>query len=322
MMSRAARNSDRIPRALEPGESADLMPAEQPAPVNSALYNAIVERRSCRRFADQEVPEPVRRQIAELAIRLRPLVSANRFVYSSIPIVGRSQELAAIMGGYGRLVSARHLLLPRIEGVEHLTLDFGFRTEQLVIHLTRLGLASCYIAALGHEREALARFQAPSSARIPAVVIFGYPATSRAGRGFNRAIRASIGADRRLPYSKFCFAHEFGTVAGLSPLQELVMDALRHAPSAGNSRPWRVVIRGGLAYLSVKLDTPYYLMSKGVRLGYHLLDAGIGMANVSLALMALGQDPAWALVGDEDLGRKLRIPDNHQLIAAAALPES
>jgi len=86
-------------------------------PDDEEVYDAIMERRSTRRL------------IAELALGLRSPCRRQPHCYSSIPIVGRSKELSAITDGYGKLVSARPLLLPVVEGQEHLTIGFGFRTE-------------------------------------------------------------------------------------------------------------------------------------------------------------------------------------------------
>lgn len=293
------------------------------SPHDPALYSAVIGRRSVRRYDGRVVPEDTRWQVAEFALRIEPLVAENEFGYSVLPIVGKSEELAAVMGGYGRMVSAPHLILPRIRGEKHVLEDFGFRVQQLVTHLTQLGLGSCYVAALGHEAEALDKFDSPRGERIPAVVVFGYPAASAAGRGFNTILRSAIGADRPLPFSKFTFARAFGTAAGLTPLQEMLFDALRHAPSAGNSRPWRVVLRGGLAYLAVKLDTPYYRIARATRLGYHRLDAGIGVANISLGLRAFDRSADWKLLADDpEVRTKLGLPPNHELIASIPFPES
>lgn len=305
--------------------------------INQELYDAIMSRRSVRRYADKTVPEETRRQIAEFAMKVRPLVPGNRFSYSVLPIErngghgpSRSEELSVVMGGYGKLVSARHLLLPRVQGEAHILEDFGYRVEQLVVELTRLGLGSCYIGALGHEAEALDRLGSLPGERIPAVVVFGYPSTATAGKGFNRMIRSAIGADRRLRFDRFVFCRgtarqaepgsSLNDPAELGPFQEKVMDALRHAPSAGNSRPWRVVIDKGFAYYCVTQNTPYYRMARAVRWGYHLLDAGIGMANVSLAMAALGREAQWELVGDRpEMRQILGLAPDVQLIGTIRL---
>lgn len=290
--------------------------------VRLTTIEAILARRSVRRFEDREVPEDIRRLVAEHALRLQPLEPGNRFSFSLLPIVGKSEELAAVMGGYGKLVSARHLLLPRIGGADHVLEDFGFRVEQLVIELTRLGLASCWIAALGHEAEVLDRFRASRDERVPAVVVFGYPAGKAAARGFNSSIRAALGANRPPAFDRWVFEGTFGNPARLTPLRERALEALRRSPSAGNSRPWRVVLRGANAFLALVLDTPYYRLSKGVRLGYHRLDGGIGMANLSLALAALDRPGSWTMLDNEPpLREELALPANTELLARIALPE-
>ncbi len=296
---------------------------EPASPTDEGLYRAILERHSVRRYDNRRVPEETRRAIVEFAIRIRPLVPANRFSYSVEPIIGKNEDLAAVMGGYGKLVSARHLVLPMAQGESHVTEDFGFRAEQLVVHLTRLGLGSCYIGALGHEAEALDRFEAPVGARVPAVIVFGYPASGTIGRNFNRSIRAALGANHPSPFDRTAYRDRMGLPARLTGFQEKVLDALRRAPSAGNSRPWRVVLRHGICYLSVKLDTPYYRIAKATAKGYHLVDAGIGMANISLALAAFGADAEWTLLDDDaELRDRLGLPDNHQLIGSVPLSDN
>ena len=303
------------------------MPASRPQTETTVpdeeTFAALLSRRSVRRYENRVAPEETRRSVVEFAMRVEPLVPENEFSYSVLPIVGKSEELATVMGGYGKLVSARHLVLPRIRGNSHILADFGFRVEQLVIHLTRLGLGSCWIAALGHEGEVLDRFKSPKNERIPAVVVFGYPSESKGGIGFNRSIRVALSAHRPPPYEKWVFAGRFDNPASLTPFQEKSLDALRRAPSAGNSRPWRVVLKDGEAHLTLKLDTPYYRLSKGVRLGYHLLDGGIGMSNLSMALSALGKPASWTMLDNEEVLRaELGLPDNYELLARITLPEA
>ena len=141
-------------------------------------------------------------------------------------------------------------------------------------------------------------------------------------------IRSAIGADRSLHFDKFCRgaarqsvpASSFDNPAELSQFQKRVMDALRHAPSAGNSRPWRVVFHGDSAHFCVTKNTPYYRMARAVRWGYHLLDAGIGMANVSLALAALGREAHWELVGDRpEIRQTLGLPPDVELVGTIRL---
>jgi len=52
-----------------------------------------------------------------------------------------------------------------------------------------------------------------------------------------------------------------------------------------------------------------------------LLDAGIGMANVSAALIAFGRTTDWELLNDEPEYRALLgLPDDRELVARVALP--
>ena len=76
--------------------------------------------------------------------------------------------------------------------------------------------------------------------------------------------------------------------------------------------------RDSRAWLCTKLDTAYYKMAKAVRLGYHLLDTGISMANVSMAVGALGLEGEWDMEVEEKVTDDLGLPDN--IVPVASIP--
>lgn len=274
------------------------------------LYEAILTRRSVRRYAGRDVPAGLLKQLADFAQEIEPLVQSADFSYSIRP--AKNNELTSAAGGYGRILSATLVIVPHIADGPNALVDFGFRTEQLVIHATRLGLGSCWVGALRHEASAAEEFSVPPGSRIGAVIALGYPETGIVGRAANRLIRSAAGAGSRPPLERLVL----GQGAPTSKQQRKVLEALRAAPSTGNARPWRVVLREGLLYLAVKEDAGYYRLSGNV--GYHLVDAGIGMANLSLALKALDRPAPWTLLDKSD---ELALPDNLRLIGSVPLPD-
>lgn len=125
------------------------------------------------------------------------------------------------------------------------------------------------------------------------------------------------------------------SAATLPAASARALAALRAAPSTGNAQPWHVVIRRGTLFLAVQVDATYSVLSGNC--GYHLVDAGIGMANLWLALRDMtqtsdvrdripsppesGQVPKWTLLDEQpDLNAELGLPGNMRLIASILFP--
>lgn len=285
-----------------------------PQTSDTELYQALLERRSVRRYSPRP-PEPEKLSAAAALIpELQPLVPDNRFRCELRPIPTASDTLAAAIGSYARIISAPWLALPGIRGENRLLEDCGYRLEQLVIGLTRLGLGTCWIGALTSESKTAQTLGVEPGWRVPAVIVFGYPDTGLVGRSVNQLYRGVIGAPNRLPYEKFVFAERFGQPATPAPQTEYVLAALRCSPSAGNARPWRVILRGDRMFYCVDTAAGFY---RRYRCDYPLLDGGIGMASVTLALRSLGQPAEWELLDETpELRTDLGLPASVRLLAA------
>lgn len=269
----------------------------------SDLYEAILARRSVRRYDGSLLGEAALAQVREIISRVKPLLPENQFevfVRDHLP----GEDLVAVLGGYGRFVSPPHYLVPYMLGEEHLLEDLGYRVEQIAVRLTALGIASCYIGALRREDEVRTRFNLPEGARIGAFLIFGRPATTLGGRAFNTLLRLGAGATRKLPAERIFFQDSFENPATPFPQISPLIEAARHAPSAVNAQPWRFLWHGGRLYLFVTTDNRRY--GTGVQQRYGLYDGGICMANIALALEALGMEGRWVMLS----GTERDIPEH------------
>ena len=77
--------------------------------------------------------------------------------------------------------------------------------------------------------------------------------------------------------------------AEISPL----IEAARAAPSGVNAQPWRFLWRNGRLYLFVTRNNPKYMRAGSQEYGLH--DGGICMANIMLAMEALGMAGRWVM---------------------------
>jgi len=257
------------------------------------LHQAILARRSVRRYDETPLDEAILDQVREIATAAQPLVPENRFTVL-LRDVAEGENLGETLGAYGRFVSPPHYLVPYIVGARHPLMDLGYRVEQIAVRLAMLGIGTCYIGALPREDTVRARFSLPAEARIGAFLIFGRPSTALGGRAFNATMRRVFGATNKLPADRIFFQDTFDHPAG--PPKELVplIEAGRNAPSAADAQPWRFLWRDGQLYLFVTTNNARYGMT-GSSL-YYWYDGGICMGNVALALEALGMAGQWVLL--------------------------
>ncbi|MFP4343629.1 MAG: nitroreductase family protein [Anaerolineales bacterium] len=257
------------------------------------LYAALIDRRSVRRYARRPLPETTLDEIRTLARDVDALVPENRFTLLVRDVV-TGTDLVEALGAYGRVLSAPHFMVPFIMGEEHLLLDLGYRVQQIVVRMWERGIGSCYIGALGREITLRALFVLRREARIGSIVIFGPPASALGGRTINVVMRSTMGSTKRRPVKEIFFNRSFSKPASPPENLALLIEAARRAPSALNVQPWRFLWWKKQLYLFVQRENPKYGGEE--KQGYRDFDAGVCMANLTLALEALGREGSWQLI--------------------------
>jgi nitroreductase len=254
-----------------------------------------------RRYDRARLDEDTLAQVRQIVSGARPLIPDNRF-QALLRDASADEDLVSSLGGYGRIVTPPHYLVPTMTGERYLLEDLGYRTEQIAVRLTVLGIGSCYIGSLGREAAVRSRFALPEDARIGAFLVFGLPSATWGGRAVNTLIRAAAGATSKLPAESLFFRDGFDNPALPPPELAPLIEAARHAPSAVNAQPWRFLWQDGRLHLFVKRHNPRY--GRGAPAAYRLFDGGICMANVTLALEALGIEGQWVTYE----GREREVP--------------
>jgi nitroreductase len=257
------------------------------------LYQAILSRRSVRRYREEQLDDQTLKGVRAAISAIRPLCSNNQLEIQFQDVMA-DENLVDRLGGYGRIVSPPHYLVPYAIGDGHVLVDLGFRVEQIAVRLTQLGIGSCYIGSLAREDVVRQRFGLPENSRIGAFLAFGYPATNLLGRTLNTAMRRIAGATDKLPLERIFFHDSFDNPS--APPQHLVdlIEAARCAPSAVNAQPWRFLWRNDELYLFVQRANRRY--GAGPNAAYRYYDGGICMANVALALEATGMNGQWQML--------------------------
>ncbi|MCS7259307.1 MAG: nitroreductase family protein [Anaerolineae bacterium] len=264
----------------------------------ASLYQAILVRRSVRRYDSQPLDEATLEQVRALAHNVQPLVPANYFSVR-LHSEGVRQDLVTLLGAYGRLITSPHALVPYLQGTVHPLTDLGYRVEQIVVRLTALGIATCYIGTLPHEERARDLLGLPSDARIGALVVFGRAAETMGGRALDGLVRCVLGRAKPPVLERFFFLERADCPAQPPASLRPLIEAAVRAPSACNAQPWRFLWHDRYLSLFVLRHNPRY--GPGAAQRYNLYDGGIVMANITLAMEALGMQGRWQLLSEETL---------------------
>jgi nitroreductase len=158
--------------------------------------------------------------------------------------------------------------------------DVASRLQHVVIRLTQYGLATVWVA--GTFQQGVSEQENPGF-KVPAAVAYGE--APKSGPGFlGKVAKLVSGSASRLPFEQLFFSAkrnkpiteaEAGKFSG-------ILEAVRVGPSAMNKQSWRIVIVDEEAHPAV------LNVFLGIEKDHHLLDIGIALTGIALAVGADG----------------------------------
>jgi len=278
-----------------------------------ALYQAILQRHSTRRYDPASLDASQLDAAVALAHEARPLVADNDVGWHLVCRV-EEQDVAAFLGRYGRLIALPHLLVPHLVGGEHALMDLGFRGEQVAVHLERMGIATCFLGALSDEPRVVRRYELAGGARIGAALVFGRDPDAAGHRAVNALFRRAAGGTGRLPLEQLCYDQD--GLPAVPPARWIpLIEAARWAPSARNAQPWRFQLVGAtLGMPAARVCTVRQHRRYGGMQDYRWFDVGACLANLHLAAQAEGR---WLEIDLSQSGREVALGDEAYDIAAS-----
>jgi len=256
------------------------------------LYDAILARRSVRRYDEKPLDAQTLAQVREIAASVRPLILANHFgwILGDVPL-GRA--LVGAVGLAARLVACAHVYVSYISGGKHSLTDLGYRAEQLAVRLVQLGIGSCFIGVIRKEHSLRELLSLSDDTRLGAFLMFGQPSQTLGGRAYDAVVRSMARSHRRMPIARLFFSESWDNSGDVPEELIPLVEAGRHAPSAGNAQPWRFLWKDERLSLFVVRKNRRY--PRGYQEDYVPYDGGICMGNISLAMEALGIKGHWIM---------------------------
>jgi len=258
-------------------------------------YDQILGRFSVRRYLPDKLDRQRINDFKSLSssggvLQLKNVFSCDIFEYDP------KSKSSGALGAFGRIFNAPYFLAPYILGETNPLVDLGYRTQQIVLVLWRGGIGTCYIGCVHHQKRVEELLALPADARIASLVARGIPAPDQAKYVYQRISQAFARSKKRLGLNELFIDGSIEKYNQLSEDQKKVIEAGRQAPSATNAQPWRFKIDGDFFVILVNRKT----FSKVYDLNqeYVLHDAGICMANISMAGHSLGKKIDWELLTD------------------------
>lgn len=275
------------------------------------LYRTLLARKSCRRFDSPPLNDQILQSVQTALEAIAPIQDGQHIQFLMLNELEKSR-LAVAQGAYGRFIASPHLMVPYTENNSDALVELGFQSQQAVISLEEFGLASCYIGAHGRVRKLQQEFELSEDTHLAAVLIYGKPAPSPRNKNINRSLRSLIGSRKRKPAERILL-DPTAQHSSLPSEWDAILEAGRWAPSATNAQPWRLLPIGNEFQLFTNPAAYPLVLSADSKLMYGLYDAGIFMANISLAAKAWDVQAHWRL------HHETRVPNQKSLIPIARL---
>ena len=264
---------------------------------SGADFGDLVARRSStRRYLPDRVPADLLKRVMAAGEGAEAL-TGNEMAFVIPEERERTEDgMTGLFGGYGRVIRAPHYIVLLARPGEGYLPDAGYRFEQMILEATRLGLGTCWVGGFFRE-ERLSRSLGAEGGLVPVVLSpLGYPDTGRGARMIDGSMKLAVGASSRKPVEELFFWKEAGVplpgeLAGGGEFS-FVAETVRRAPSWANRQPWRFILA----------EERVFLYKAGVQVkegrDYHLVDCGIAMSHLHLAMRALGREGRWTLGGE------------------------
>lgn len=208
------------------------------------------------------------------------------------------------LGTYGFISGAQYFIASQVKNTQHANIDVGYLLEKIILHLTALGLGTCWLGGTFSRSDFSGILGSDSETIIPAITPVGLPSETKSVR--ENIIRWGAKADSRKKWEDLFFSNSFNNSLNkqAAGLYNIALEMIRLAPSASNKQPWRIIKTDDTFHFYIKRTPGYGKISKGVDL--QMIDMGIAMAHFELGCYELNLSGQWtnidpAIVSAEDV---------------------
>lgn len=230
-------------------------------------FDGIYKRKAIRKYSPEELPLGIIEEVIDMSKHLDKLYEDIDIEVHVVEEGNKIQKISSgIIGSYGK-IKAPHYLVITSEEKEGYLENVGFAVESIVLKLTELGIGTCWIGGF-IKKQLLKDIITIKNGHKPVIVVsFGYP------KDENDIVQEVISSRKRNSVEKFAFGD-------MGRTWQYIMEAVKAAPSAINTQPWRFFKEGNI------IDS--YIVKRGSLLTKSLetmnrVDIGIALRHLYVA---------------------------------------
>lgn len=252
-----------------------------------SVIDLIKERKSTRTYEVRALEEGALRKLNAYLDKLNNEneIKARFKIVSSL---GSGKDEPKKLGTYGFIQGASSYVIGIMDKDENAAFDFGYLFEKIVLFAADLGIQTCWLGGTFSKES----FQEVSGLNenefIPIISPVGYKKDKR--RIFEITMRATVGADKRKPWSELFFNKN------MQPLNEKddsefkpALEMVRLGPSASNKQPWRIIKDENMFHFFLCRTKGYGAAGYDLQLN----DIGIAKCHFDLTLKEKGINGSW-----------------------------
>jgi nitroreductase len=206
-----------------------------------SIIKTINLRVSRRAYEDREIESDKLQKITQILNTefIGPFGGKSKFELISCEANDSSEKRK--LGTYGFVRGARYFIIGILERGEKSLVDFGYSFEKIILKMTELGLGTVWLGGSFRYRQFEDCATINENEYIVATSPVGYALKKL--KAFEKLIFWSIGARKRMPWSKLFFHNDFSTPLTKKQAGKYAtaLEMVRIGPSASNKQPWRLV---------------------------------------------------------------------------------
>lgn len=253
------------------------------------MKEAIISRRSVRTFKQEPLTVQQIKEITTVIKKYRtikgPFGNSFQFTFN---LNDNEHTEGQKIGTYGMIRHAPAFIGGVCNKDIQSIIDFGFIFEHIILELTKLGYATCWLSGTFKRKDYRSKLDYDEV--IPAISPVGIKAPKRSI--IERTFRNQSQSTKRLESYKTYFDYNTGFPLG-NLVSETIKEALAlvtKAPSGYNKQPWRIYIEDQKAHFYLERNKGY---SKNLRYDVQALDIGIALAHYKISLECSNETPTF-----------------------------
>lgn len=263
----------------------------------NSVIDVIKSRKSRRNYLDIELSQDIIVKIKNIlsAYSIGPFGNIVKFYF-----VEKSTAIAenkVKLGTYGFISGPKYFIVSEIKKSPHAFEDSGYLFEKVILHLTELGLGTCWLGGTFSRKDYVGMLNIEKDSIIPAITPVGYANDKKNFK--EKIVRWGAKADNRISRDKLFFNEDISTslTKEEAGMYYTPLEMLRIAPSASNKQPWRVIKQNNVFHFCLRRTPGYNKTIKNIDL--QLIDIGIAMAHFELSCETLELIGNWEILNSK-----------------------